>query len=175
MIGSKHWVLLLLTAVLSGCGGYPRLLNFSFDAGGRGLNSPASELSPQIASRYIAFVSDRNGSQDVYLFDAENRKLIDVPGLNSLDAIASNPAISQDGRYIVYSNSRQGNSEIELYDRETQIARTLTGRIQAEVRHPTISAEGSAIAFEVATDGQWDIMVVDRSGNALDIPGMPKE
>jgi Tol biopolymer transport system component len=161
-------VAIAVALFLGGCGGYPRLLNFPFDSGGRSLNSPASELMPQVASRYIVFVSDRNGSQDIYLFDAQNRKLIDVLGLNALDAIASDPSISEDGRYIVYASSRQGLSDIYLYDRETQINRNLTTNIQAEVRHPMLSADGSAIVFEVATDGQWDVMVIDRSGKLLD-------
>lgn len=157
---------------MGGCGGYPRLLNFPFDRSGRTLNSVASEVAPDIASRYIVFVSDRNRSQDIYVFDAENRRLIDVPGLNSLDAIASDPAISEDGRYIVYTHTRQGRSNIHLYDRETEIDRSLTSSLQAEVRHPTISAQGDRIAYEMATEGQWDIQVCDLKGNPIDLPGM---
>ena len=163
------WIsVLAITSLLSSCSSYPRLLNFPFDPGGRSLNSLASELTPQIASQYIVFVSDRNGSQDVYLYDAKNRRLIDLPGINSLNEIASHPSISEDGRYIVFTASRQGRSGIYLYDRETQQKRNLTANIQAEVRNPTISADGSAIAFEVATDGQWDIWVYDRSGRPLE-------
>lgn len=163
------WIsVLAITSLLSSCTSYPRLLNFPFDPGGRSLNSLASELTPQIASQYIVFVSDRNGSQDVYLYDAKNRRLIDLPGINSLNEIASHPSISEDGRYIVFRTSRQGRSRIYLYDRETQQKRNLTANIQAEVRNPTISADGSAIAFEVATDGQWDIWVYDRSGRPLE-------
>ena len=163
------WIsVLAITSLLSSCTNYPRLLNFPFDPGGRSLNSLASELTPQIASQYIVFVSDRNGSQDVYLYDAKNRRLIDLPGINSLNEIASHPSISEDSRYIVFTASRQGRSGIYLYDRETQQKRNLTANIQAEVRNPTISADGSAIAFEVATDGQWDIWVYDRSGRPLE-------
>ncbi len=163
------WIsVLAITSLLSSCTSYPRLLNFPFDPGGRSLNSLASELTPQIASQYIVFVSDRNGSQDVYLYDAKNRRLIDLPGINSLNEIASHPSISEDSRYIVFTASRQGRSGIYLYDRETQQKRNLTANIQAEVRNPTISADGSAIAFEVATDGQWDIWVYDRSGRPLE-------
>ena len=70
----NHSKLLLLTitfGLLGGCGGYPRLLNFPFDTGGRSLNSPALEVYPQISSQFIVFVSDRNGSQDIYLYDAQ--------------------------------------------------------------------------------------------------------
>ena len=105
------WIsILAITSLLSSCTSYPRLLNFPFDPGGRSLNSRASELTPQIASQYIVFVSDRNGSQDVYLYDAKNRRLIDLPGINSLNEIASHPSISEDGRYIVFYDKPPGKS-----------------------------------------------------------------
>ena len=161
---------LALTGLLSGCVGYPRLLNYPFDPGGRSLNSSASELNPQISGRYIVFSTDRRGSQDVYMFDMVTRNLIDLPGLNSLDAIASHPSASDDGRFIVFVASRQGRSAIFLYDRETRQSRNLTADLQAEVRNPTISADGSRISFESSFNGQWDISVYDRSGQRLNIP-----
>lgn len=161
---------LALTGLLSGCVGYPRLLNYPFDPGGRSLNSSASELNPQISGRYIVFSTDRRGSQDVYMFDTVTRNLIDLPGLNSLDAIASHPSASDDGRFIVFVASRQGRSAIFLYDRETRQSRNLTADLQAEVRNPTISADGSRISFESSFNGQWDIFVYDRSGQRLNIP-----
>ncbi len=158
----------ILTSFLSSCTGYPRLLNFPFDASGRSLNSRSSEVSPQVASPYIVFVSDRNGSQDVYLFDAQKRLLINLPGLNSLDEIASHPSISEDGRYIVFTASRQGKSDIYIYDRQTQQKRNLTANLAAEVRNPTISADGERIAFEVAKDGQWDVTIYNRAGESIE-------
>ncbi|HAC65376.1 MAG TPA: Tol biopolymer transporter periplasmic protein [Cyanothece sp. UBA12306] len=155
----------MVTIFLTSCRGYPRLLNFPFDRGGRGLNSSSSEVTPQVTSSYIVFVSDRNGSQDVYLFDAQKRQLIALPGLNSLDEVASHPSISEDGRYLVFSANRQGKSNIYLYDRQTQQKRSLTDNLAAEVRNPMINADGDRIAFEIAQDGQWDIMIYDRSGN----------
>jgi Tol biopolymer transport system component len=160
--------------VLSSCTGYPRILNFPFDPGGRSLNSLAAELTPQISANFITFVSDRNGSQDVYLYDARNRRLVDLPGLNALDEIAADPSVSEDGRFIAFVLTRQGRSTIALYDRSTQQKRNLTPNLQAQVRHPTISADGSLIAFEVADRGQWDILVYRRSGEALDLPGTPR-
>ena len=160
-----------LSSLLSSCGGYPRLLNFPFDPNGRSFNSRASELNPQVGSQYIVFVSDRRNSQDVYLFDAKNRRLIDLPGLNSLDEIASSPSVSEDGRYIVFAATRQGKSRIFLYDRTTQQKRLLTGNVQNEVRNPMVSANGTKITFEIANNGQWDIVITDIKGKPLNIPG----
>ena len=165
----KLFSVVTVLSLLSGCGGYPRIINYPFDTGGRGLNSPALEIHPQIASQYIAFVSDRNGSQDVYLYDAKNRRLIDLPGLNSFDEIASHPSVSEDGRYLVFTVSRQGKPDIYLYDRTTLVKRNLTANLLAEVRNPIISADGSKIAFEIAANGQWDIAVYNRPRQQLSI------
>ncbi len=160
----------IIAGLLSSCTASSRLLNFPFDPGGRSLNSPGAELKPQIADRYIVFISDRRGRQDVYLFDALEQRLVDLPGLNSLDAIADDPSVSEDGRYIVFTANRQGKSGIYLYDRELRQLRNLTENIAAEVRNPTISADGSAIAFESSANGQWDIVICDRAGQAINVP-----
>ena len=162
-----------LAGSLTSCTGYTQLLSFPFDPGGRSLNSPAAELMPQISGRYIVFISDRRGSQDVYLFDAVSQQLLDLPGLNSLDAIASHPSVSEDGRYIVFAANRQGRSGIYLYDRETRQLRNLSESLQAEVRNPTISADGSAIAFESSANGQWDIVLYNRAGQPINLPPVP--
>lgn len=159
-----------LAGALSSCSSPAGLLSFPFDPGGRSLNSPASELEPHIAGRYIVFTSDRSGSQDVYLFDAIDMLLIDLPGLNALNAIASHPSVTSDSRYIVFASSRQGRSGIYLYDRELRQLRNLTENLQAEVRNPTISADGSTIAFESSENGHWGIRVYDKSGQPLSLP-----
>ncbi|MGE5656423.1 MAG: TolB family protein [Actinomycetota bacterium] len=163
-----------LTGLLTSCTGYPRLVNFPYDPGGRSLNSAGEEVTPQITGRYIIFTSDRRGSQDIYLYDQVNRQLIEVPGLNALDAIASHPSISADGMWIVFAATRLGRSGIYLYNRETRQVRNLTADLQAEVRNPTLSADGQIIAFESSINGQWDILLRDRSGRPLDIPTDPR-
>jgi len=171
----RLFCLTICSVALTSCGTYPRYLNFPFDAGGRGigyrfgnaLNTSRSELTPQITSQYIIFTSDRNGSQDVYLYDMRSRNLVLLPGLNALNEIASDPSISKDGRYIVFTSNLEGKSTIYLYDRETQQKRNLSAAITAEVRNPTISANGEVISFEIGTDGQWDIYLCDRQGRKL--------
>ncbi|MGF1478122.1 MAG: TolB family protein [Cyanophyceae cyanobacterium] len=162
----KRLIVAIFTAiVLSSCHSYPSL---SLESG-RGLNSPASESAPQIAAQYLVFVSERKGSQEIYLFDTQERRLLDLPGLNSLDAIASHPAITEDGRWIVFAAIVDGKTGIYLYDRETQQKRNLTANLQAEVRNPTMSADGSTIAFEVGTEGRWGIELYTNS-ELIEIP-----
>ncbi|KYC39307.1 Tol biopolymer transporter periplasmic protein [Scytonema hofmannii PCC 7110] len=171
---TKPLIIFAVVSLLGGCVGYPRLLNYAVDPGGRSLNSLGSELNPQISKRYVVFTTDRRGSQDVYMFDRLTNTLVDLPGLNSFDTIASHPSVAENGRYIVLCANRQGRSGIFLYDRETRQLRNLTSNLQAEVRNPTISADGSRIAFESSVNGQWDILVYNRSGQPLTIPQEPQ-
>ena len=159
-------LIVFVAGMLGGCAG-ARLINFPYDPAGRSLNSQFAEQHPAIAGRYIVFTSDRRNSQDVYLYDTVTRNLIETPGLNGIDMIESNPAISENGRYIVFTGSREGRSSIYLYDRDTRQLRNLTENLRATVRHPTISADGSAIAFESSTNGQWDILIYNRLGQPI--------
>ena len=100
--------------------------------------------------------------------------MVDLPGLNALDTIASDPSVAENGRYIVFAASRQGRSTIFLYDRETRQSRNLTNNLQAEVRNPSISADGRRIAFEYSNNGQWDVLVYEQSGERLNIAQDPR-
>lgn len=150
------------------------LVAFPFDPGGRSLNSPFAELKPRLVGRYLVFTSDRRGSQDIYLFDTVTRSLIDLPGINAIDMVASSPAISDNGRYIVFAGSREGRTGIYLYDRDIRQLRNLTENLRAEVRNPTISADGNTIAFESSSNGQWDIALYNRAGQPLNFQTTPR-
>ncbi len=150
-----------LATLITSCGGYPRLLSLPYDNGGRNINSPATESFPQIATPYIVFIGDRNGTQVVCLYDSQNRRLVDLPGLNFLDAIATSPSISEDNRYITFAATRNGRSAIYFYDRQTQQRRNLTEGLEAEVRNPSMSSDGGKIAYEIARNGHWEIAIID--------------
>jgi Tol biopolymer transport system component len=108
------------------------------------------------------------------VYDLNERKLLDLPELNSLDMTVAAPDISEDGRYIVFAGNRQGKSEIYLYDRQLYKLRSLTSNLSAEVRNPSISADGDTIAFESNAQGQWDIFIYTRAGDPLDISTNPR-
>ncbi len=162
-----HLLLAGILLLTGGCGGYPRILSFPFSDNPRSFNTRGAELSPFIAGHYITFISDRNGSQDVYLYDAKNRRLVDLPGLNAFDEVASSPSVSEDGRYIVFTVVAPGKSGLYLYDRSTQQKRLLIPQTEKEIRNPMISSKGDKITFEVANNGQWDVVVTDIRGNII--------
>jgi Tol biopolymer transport system component len=169
--GTWRWFRLLgLVLILGqtwGCAANVRLLGNPIAVNGLGLNSPYGETMPEMSGRFVAFVSDRNGSQDVYLWDILDRKLIPLPGLNRFDRLASDPSVSEDGRYIAFAANQGEAVGIYLYDRTSQQVRPIGRDLRAEVRHPHLSANGERLTFEVNAKGQWDVVVYSRTGERV--------
>jgi Tol biopolymer transport system component len=136
------------------------------------LNSRYHDEQPAISGdgRTLAFISNRNGSSKIYLYDLQRRSFLELPNLNPSGAIAQTPSLSRTGRYIVYISSIEGRPDIVLYDRAIKRSQIVTERYRSWVRNPKISANGRYIVFETARRGQWDIEVLDRGTNIeLDI------
>ncbi|MFS8855571.1 biopolymer transporter [Synechococcus sp. H55.7] len=142
---------------------------------GSGLNSIFPDGEPAFSGdgRYLVFSSARSGSQDIFLYDTVEQRLVDLPGLNSSDVAATSPDISADGRYIVYMSNALGKSEIFLYDRQTRRVENISSRVPGDVRNPTISGDGRFIAFESNGRGQWHIEIFDRGPAAATRPSAP--
>jgi Tol biopolymer transport system component len=137
------------------------------------LNSQFNDEQPTLSGdgRFVAFVSNREGTRAILLYDLRNKQYLNLPRLNRRDAIAESPSLSATGRYITYIASDSARPEIELYDRATQQVQILTMGYRGWFRNPKISPDGRYIAFETGTRGQWDIEVLDRgAGVELDIP-----
>lgn len=121
--------------------------------------------------RLIAFISNRNGSHQLLVYDLTEQRFVPTPGLNRPDTIAESPSLSYTGRYIAYITSDQGRPVVALYDRATQQSQILTPAYRGWVRNPSISPDGRYVVFETASRGQWDVEVLDRGPNLeLDIP-----
>jgi Tol biopolymer transport system component len=133
------------------------------------LNSGYAEQQPALSGdgRYLAFVSDRLGGQQIFVYDLQQQQFLNLQ-LNQPHAVMDSPSLSATGRYIVYAVSFQGKSEIYLYDRATRRSQVLIQRYLGEVRHPHISAEGRYVVFEGSQAGRWDIEVFDR-GAAIEL------
>ncbi len=141
------------------------------------LNSRYNDEQPALSGngRFLAFVSNRNGSHSILLYDLQQQQLIPLPRLNQRETIAESPSLSYTGRYIAYIVSEQGRPTVALYDRARQQSQLLSQWYPGWVRSPSISPDGRYIVFESGSRGQWDIEVLDRGPNIeLDIPdGVP--
>ncbi len=136
------------------------------------LNSRYNDEQPSLSGngRWLAFISNRNGSREILVYDLREKRLADFPGL-SQNAIAESPSLSRTGRYLVYLTSLQGRPDVALYDRATKRTEILTLTYRGWVRNPKISPDGRYIVFETSRRGQWDIEVFDRGPTIeLDIP-----
>ncbi|MGA7933070.1 MAG: biopolymer transporter Tol [Kovacikia sp.] len=137
------------------------------------MNSLYNDEQPAISGdgRFLAFVSNRNGTRAILMYDLQQQQFVTLPHLNRLDAIAESPSLSYTGRYIAYVASDTARPEIEIYDRATQQPQVLTPGYRGWFRNPSISPDGRYIVYETGTRGQWDIEVLDRGpGVELDIP-----
>jgi Tol biopolymer transport system component len=130
-----------------------------------GLNSYATDESPSYSGdgRYLAFASDRSGRRSLYLFDLQERRLVNLPNLNRRDSSQDQPALNADGRFIAYVSSERGKSDVMVYDRQSGRSELLTANVRGTVRNPTLSGDGRKVAFETNQSGQWNIAIVERN------------
>ncbi|MEC4813072.1 MAG: hypothetical protein SAK29_07335 [Scytonema sp. PMC 1069.18] len=163
-----HWGLYFSIAILLASCGYSDV-----PLGATSLNSRYTEQQPTLSGngRFLAFVSNRNGSHQILLYNLEQQQFVSTPRLNKPETIVESPSLSYTGRYIVYITSDQGRPVVALYDRTTQQSQVLTPTYRAWIRKPSISPNGRYVVFESASRGQWDIEVLDRGSDIeLDIP-----
>ena len=137
------------------------------------LNSAQEDSQPALSGdgRLLAFVSHRNGTSSLLLYDLERQRFLDLSRLNRADSIAEQPSLSYTGRYLVYLASDLGRPEIQLFDRATGQVQIVSQGYRGWVRSPRISPDGRMIVFESSARGQWDLELFDRGPNvALDLP-----
>jgi Tol biopolymer transport system component len=134
-------------------------------AAGLGAGVPAVPLAdgtPLVGNRLIAFTSNRNGNDDIFLYDVITGAYNPLPNANT-PAAESNPEVSADGRFLVYETCRAGNSDVLLYDILTGSIDTLPViNTPAFEGQPSVSADGRFIAFVSDRFGNLDVLLYDR-------------
>jgi TolB protein len=110
--------------------------------------------------RQIAFVSDLNGAQDIYVMDVDGDNIVQVtddPQLNLW------PAWSPDGSRLLFVSERDGNLDIYTINVDGSGQERLTDHPAPDYA-PAWSPDGMRIAFDSNRSGVLSIYVMDTDG-----------
>jgi len=111
----------------------------------------------------IAFTSERDGDQEIYIMDAEGSN---VEQLTFNDWNDNVPSWSPDGSRIVYTSDRDGDYEVFLMDTKGSNSQQLTFNDWADF-YPSWSPDSTQIVFSSDPDGDHDIYIMDTVDNKL--------
>ena len=115
-------------------------------------------LSPD--GRYLALISDRTGSPQVYVRDMQRKKMNRITETGKYNV---SPSWSPDGKFIAYASKREGVSSIYRIDPKSKEENRVTPKgMNAE--SPAWSPDGSMIAFSGKKGGDWKIYYSLSSG-----------
>ena len=168
-----------------------------------GMQGNHTSTNPCISTdgRFVVFESsadnlvagDTNNSLDIFVHDrqarATERNSVDSLGVQgNYDSL--NPSISEDGRYLAFDSHSDNlvpgdtnwRRDIFVHDRQTRVTeRVSIDSLGAEGNQhsyfPSISADGSHVAFETLSDnlvsgdtnGYWDVFVHDRQTGVTEL------
>lgn len=119
-------------------------------------------ISVQVNGR-IAFQSDRDGSLEIYVMNADGSA---VSRLTNNPAVDVFPAWSPDGDRIAFTSDRDGYPDIYMVNPDGTDLRKLTNSAANDVL-PTWSADGNRIAFVSGRDGNDEIYTMRTDGTDL--------
>jgi Tol biopolymer transport system component len=130
--------------------------------------------APDQAGSIIAFVSDRNGNPDVFVYDRTQKKIVDFPDLRS-DSSDVDPTVTMDGRYVCFASTRaggQGGYDLYLYDLQARafVPGPAGLNTPQDERHPSIGGTAATVAFQsnrTASAGKNDLFFWLRGTNTI--------
>ena len=111
----------------------------------------------------IAFVSDRDGDDEIYVMDADGNNSTRLTQKAGFDW---NLGWFPDGQRIAFVSNRDGDVEIYVIDADgSNLTRLTQNALLSSV--PVLSPDGQHIAFTSHRDGDFRIYVMDADGSNL--------
>jgi Tol biopolymer transport system component len=125
----------------------------------------------------IAFVTDRAGTPDIYLYDRSRHQILDVPELRS-GADDVDPHFSNGGQFLTFSSNRAGGVggfdlyllEFSSFPVDTLLADVHAANSPLDERHPCVSDNGGVIVFQSNRAdglGRIDLWNFDRASGKV--------
>ncbi len=112
----------------------------------------------------IAFSSDRNGNEDIFVIDAEINKPRSLISDNNADL--NYPTVSKAGKLIVYlAQTNRDNYEIRSFDIETKSIRKIYS-LKNET-NLSLSPDGKTIVFQEKIEGNTEICLIEIDGSNI--------
>ena len=129
------------------------------------VHSTRWESHPQFAGdgRQIAFASDRSGSPEVWLSNADGTNPIQLTSFGG--AAVYTPRWSPDGRRLAFGARTEAGADIYLVDVGGGQPRRLTDD-PADDLVPSWSQDSTTVYFSSNRSGQWEVWQVDAEGGA---------
>jgi formylglycine-generating enzyme required for sulfatase activity len=129
-------------------------------------STPTATVLPPLSGSgggVIAFVSDRDGNDEIYTMNADGS---DQRNLTRNPFSDTDPAWSPNGTQIAFASTRDRNYEVYVMDADGSNIRRLTNHPSIDV-HPTWSPDGSRIAFLTRRHGNVEVYRVNVDGSDL--------
>lgn len=101
----------------------------------------------------IAFTSDRDGNQEIYLMKADGSG---VTRLTNNKAYDDQPVLSPDGEGVVFVSNRDGNHELYVIGADGKGLRRLTNTPYSEI-DPSFSPDGRWVIYTAMAEGDKDV------------------
>ena len=124
---------------------------------------PAQDFAPAFSpdGRRIAFVSDRDGDQEIYVMNADGSGQTRLTTAVGSD---TSPAFSADRSRIAFTSDRDGNRELYVIGVDGSGETRLTTSAANEA-DPAFSADGTLLAYSSDQDGDREIYVTAADGS----------
>jgi TolB protein len=111
----------------------------------------------------IAFTSDRGGSPQIYVVNADGTGLTQITRESHCDRPTWSPSPYNE---IAYSSRAGAGNNIRIYDFKTGSTRTLTDGV-GNNESPAFAPNGRHLAFVSSRAGREQIFTIARDGNDL--------
>ena len=128
------------------------------------LGAPPAKATVPGENGKIAFVSDRDGNNEIYAMNADGTQ---QTNLTKNPAQEFTPTWSPDGTRLAFARNRSGNSEIYVVNANGSGLTNLSKGVANGYRSFDWSPDATALAFESYRSGTSEIYVANADGSGL--------